>query len=72
MAFAVARGQAGFVELAGLLGLAASPLVIGTGLLHLCGIAFGMLTRSRPGTLAVRGAGGVIAALGAGFLTGAL
>ncbi len=32
MAFAVARGQAGFVELAGLLGLAASPLVIGTGL----------------------------------------
>ncbi|MEL7252847.1 MAG: thiamine/thiamine pyrophosphate ABC transporter permease ThiP [Pseudomonadota bacterium] len=32
MAFAIARGGRGIVELAGLLGLAASPLVIGTGL----------------------------------------
>ncbi|MEM8538053.1 MAG: thiamine/thiamine pyrophosphate ABC transporter permease ThiP [Pseudomonadota bacterium] len=32
MAFAIARGNRGVVELAGLLGLAASPLVIGTGL----------------------------------------
>lgn len=72
--FAVFHGHAHGTEMPG----AVSPLayaggfVIGTGLLHLCGIVFGMLTRSRPGTLAVRGAGGVIAALGAGFLTGAL
>lgn len=72
--FAIFHGHAHGAEMPG----AVSPLayaggfVIGTGLLHLCGIAFGMLTRSRAGTFAVRGAGGVIAALGAGFLTGAL
>ncbi|MBE9639400.1 HupE/UreJ family protein [Salipiger mangrovisoli] len=72
--FAIFHGHAHGTEMPG----AVSPLafaggfVIGTGLLHLCGIGFGMLTRSRVGTFAVRGAGGVIAALGAGFLTGAL
>ncbi|WP_353475269.1 HupE/UreJ family protein [Salipiger sp. H15] len=72
--FAVFHGHAHGTEMPG----AVSPLayaggfVIGTGLLHLCGIAFGMLTRSRAGAIAVRGAGGVIAALGAGFLTGAI
>ncbi len=44
--------------------------VVGTGLLHLVGIAFGFLTTSRAGTVAVRGAGGVIALVGAAFLFG--
>ena len=44
--------------------------VIGTGLLHLAGIAFGALTRSEAGRVAVRGAGGLIAAVGAAFLFG--
>jgi urease accessory protein len=50
----------------------AAGFVIGTGLLHLFGIAFGLLTRSKNGTIAVRAAGGLIAAAGVGFLTGAL
>lgn len=72
--FANFHGHAHGAEMPG----AVSPLayaagfVIGTGLLHLAGVAFGLLTRSRPGTLAVRGMGGVIAAAGVGFLTGAL
>lgn len=44
--------------------------VIGTGLLHMIGIAFGFLTRSSAGTMAVRGAGGVIALAAAAFLFG--
>lgn len=44
--------------------------VIGTGLLHLAGIAFGMLTQSQVGKIAVRAAGGVIAMVGAAFLFG--
>ncbi|MCU4652363.1 HupE/UreJ family protein [Roseibacterium sp. SDUM158016] len=44
--------------------------VVGTGLLHMAGIAFGLLTRSETGKLAVRGAGGVIALVGAAFLFG--
>jgi urease accessory protein len=44
--------------------------VIGTGLLHMAGIAFGFLTRSSVGTAAVRGAGGLIALVGAAFLFG--
>jgi urease accessory protein len=44
--------------------------VIATGLLHLCGIAFGTLTRWPAGRLAVRGAGGAIALIGAGYLGG--
>jgi len=44
--------------------------VVGTGLLHLVGIGFGFLTRSSAGTIAVRGAGGVIALVGAAFLFG--
>ena len=42
--------------------------VIATGLLHLTGIAFGLLTRWPAGRLAVRGAGGVIALVGAVYL----
>lgn len=44
--------------------------VVGTGLLHMVGIAFGVLTRSEAGRWAVRGAGGVIALIGAAFLFG--
>lgn len=43
-----------------------------TGLLHLAGIRFGLLTRWNPGTLSVRAAGGVVAAAGFAFLTGTL
>ncbi|MEO5915179.1 MAG: HupE/UreJ family protein [Luteolibacter sp.] len=42
--------------------------VISTGLLHLCGIAFGLLVRWPWGRIAIRAAGGVIAAVGFGFL----
>jgi urease accessory protein len=44
--------------------------VVGTGLLHLAGIALGFLTKSEAGKMAVRGAGGVIALVGAAFLFG--
>ena len=72
--FAVFHGHAHGTEMPA----AVSPLayatgfVIGTGLLHLCGIAFGLLTRSSAGAIAVRAAGGVIASMGLGFLTGVL
>ncbi|WP_035601560.1 HupE/UreJ family protein [Haloferula sp. BvORR071] len=46
--------------------------VISTGLLHLCGIAFGLLVKYPWGKTAVRAAGGVIAIMGACFLTGVL
>ena len=57
---------------------AASPIayaagfVIATGLLHLSGISFALLARSRTGAMAVRGLGAVIALAGLGFLTGTL
>jgi urease accessory protein len=44
--------------------------VIATGLLHLCGITFGLLARWPAGRLAVRGAGGVIALVGIAYLGG--
>jgi urease accessory protein len=44
--------------------------VIGTGLLHVVGIALGFLTRSSVGTWAARGIGGAIALVGAAFLFG--
>ena len=44
--------------------------VIGTGLLHLVGIGLGLLTRTTAGTLAARGIGAGIAAVGAAFLFG--
>ena len=44
--------------------------VIATGLLHLTGIAFGLLTRWPAGRLVVRGAGGVIALVGLAYLGG--
>ena len=44
--------------------------VIGTGLMHLIGIAIGFLTRTDMGTYIVRASGAVIAAVGAAFLFG--
>jgi urease accessory protein len=58
--------------------LAASPIafaagfVLATGLLHLCGIAVGLLTRTPAATFAMRGLGALIALAGVGFLTGTL
>ena len=72
--FAIFHGHAHGTEMPE----AASPLayaagfVIATGLLHLTGIAFGLLAASRTGALAVRALGGVIALAGLGFLAGAL
>jgi urease accessory protein len=42
--------------------------VIATGLLHLSGIAFGLLTRWSAGRIAVRGAGAMIALVGVAYL----
>src|SRR6185436_16261446 len=44
--------------------------VIATGLLHLAGIAFGLLTRWPAGQIVVRAAGGVIALVGVAYLGG--
>jgi urease accessory protein len=44
--------------------------VLATGLLHLTGIAFGLLARWPAGRFAVRAAGGVIALVGAAYLGG--
>jgi urease accessory protein len=44
--------------------------VIATGLLHLTGIAFGLLARWPAGRLAVRGAGAAIALIGVAYLGG--
>jgi urease accessory protein len=71
-AFAIFHGHAHGTELPG----AANPItyslgfVVATGLLHLCGIAFGLLVRWPVGKYAVQTGGGVIALLGVGFLTG--
>ena len=46
--------------------------VLCTGMLHLSGIALGLLNRSRVGTLALRGAGAAIALCGMLFWTGVL
>lgn len=68
--FALFHGHAHGTELPH----AASPLaysigfVLATGLLHLCGIAFGLLTRWRFGKTLVRAGGAVIALAGAVFL----
>ncbi|MEZ5650938.1 MAG: HupE/UreJ family protein [Burkholderiaceae bacterium] len=73
-AFAIFHGHAHGTELPE----AASPLafsigfVVATGLLHLCGIAFGLIVRWPAGRVAVRAGGGMIALAGLGFLSGAL
>jgi urease accessory protein len=71
-AFAIFHGHAHGTELPG----AVNPLVysvgfvIATGLLHLSGIALGLLVRWPVGKIAVQAGGGVIALAGVGFLTG--
>ena len=70
--FAVFHGHAHGTELPE----AANPFaygigfVIATGMLHLAGIALGLLVGSQAGRVVVRGAGAVIAAAGAAFLFG--
>ncbi len=72
--FAIFHGHAHGMELPG----AASPLgysagfVICTGLIHLSGIAFGLLTKWKKGEIAVRILGGVIVLAGAYFLVNSL
>ena len=73
-AFAIFHGHAHGTELPN----AANPLVysfgfvLSTGLLHLSGIAFGLLVRWPAGKIAVQLCGGLIALAGIGFLTGML
>lgn len=73
-AFAIFHGHAHGTELPS----SANPLayalgfVIATGLLHLCGITFGLLTRWPYGKTAVRAGGIVIAVAGAVFLARAV
>jgi len=72
--FAIFHGHAHGTELP----IAASPLaysagfVISTGMLHLSGIAFGLLVRWPAGKIAVRTFGVFISIAGVGFLTGIL
>ncbi|MBM3848015.1 MAG: HupE/UreJ family protein, partial [Verrucomicrobia bacterium] len=70
--FAVFHGHAHGVELPKSANALAYAMgfVVSTGLLHLAGIAFGMLDRWPAGRVAVRIAGGLIAVAGAGFLFG--
>ncbi|WP_296709106.1 HupE/UreJ family protein [Rhodoblastus sp.] len=44
--------------------------VIATGLLHLCGVGLGLLTRYQIGNYVVRAGGAAIAAVGVAFLSG--
>lgn len=72
--FAVFHGHAHGAELPG----SANPLaygvgfVVATGLLHLCGIMIGTLTRWPAGERLIQGVGAVIAALGCYFLVQSL
>jgi urease accessory protein len=69
-AFAIFHGHAHGAELPpGADAVAYSAgFVIATGLLHLCGIAFGTLVAWPAGRIAVRAAGGAIALAGIAFL----
>ena len=70
-AFAIFHGHAHGAELPpGADAVAYSVgFVVATGMLHLCGIAFGLLARWPAGRIAVRAAGGAIALAGAVFLS---
>src|SRR5215216_152766 len=70
--FAIFHGHAHGAELpAGADAVAYSVgFVIATGLLHLAGIAFGLLARWPAGRIAVRTTGGAIALAGTAFLVG--
>ena len=70
--FAIFHGYAHGIELP----TAANPVsfavgfVVATGLLHLAGIALGLVTTLPRGEVFVRAAGGLITMAGAGFLLG--
>ena len=68
-AFAIFHGHAHGAELPPGADAVAYSLgfVVATGMLHLCGIAFGLLTHWPAGRIAVRAAGGAIAAAGVVF-----
>lgn len=70
--FAVFHGYAHGTELPATVNAFAYAVgfVISTGLLHLLGIAFGVLVKWPAGRVAVRGAGGIISLAGIAFLTG--
>lgn len=72
--FAIFHGHAHGTELPGAANALAysAGFVLATGMLHLGGIAFGLLVRWPAGKAAVRFAGGVISVLGLFFLAGAL
>jgi urease accessory protein len=71
-AFAIFHGHAHGAELPDSANAISYSLgfVMATGMLHLLGIAFGLLVRWPAGKLAVRAAGGAIALAGVAFLTG--
>lgn len=71
-AFAIFHGYAHGTELPEAANAYAYALgfVIATGLLHLLGIAFGVLAKWDAGKLAVRAGGGLIALAGMAFLAG--
>jgi urease accessory protein len=73
-AFAVFHGHAHGTELPEGAGAAVYALgfVLATALLHLAGIALGLLLATPLGRTAVRGAGGGVGLAGLGFLSGAL
>ena len=71
-AFAVFHGHAHGEEMPAALSPMAYAVgfVTGTGLLHLAGVALGLLAQGEAGRIAVRAGGAVIALAGAAFLTG--
>src|SRR5947207_1827931 len=70
-AFAIFHGHSHGTEIDRDAGAVAYTLgfVIATGVLHLCGIGFGLLSRWPAGRMAVRAAGGAIAMAGMIFLS---
>ncbi len=70
--FAIFHGYAHGTELPSAISAFAYTIgfVVSTGVLHLLGIAFGLLVRWPAGQVAVRGAGGLIVFAGIAFLTG--
>jgi urease accessory protein len=70
--FAIFHGYAHGTEMPGQISAITYGVgfVIGTGLLHLAGIAIGFATRLPRGELLVRGCGGVISVIGLTYLVG--
>lgn len=71
-AFAIFHGYAHGTELPATVNAFAYAVgfVVSTGLLHLIGIAFGLLVKWPVGRVAIRGVGGLISLAGIAFLTG--